>query len=87
MLRVDYARWNQSPEDLRQQALEAGHGRTRERFFALYEISQGRCATQVAQTTQRNAQTVMKWVHWYNEDGPEALGFARTGGRPPFVQR
>ena len=87
MLRVDYARWDQRPEDLRQQALSAGHSRTRERFMALYEMSQGRSATEVAQGGQRNAQTVMKWVHWYNEEGPEALGFVRTGGRPLFVRR
>lgn len=87
MLRVDCARWNQSPEELRRLAVEAEHTRTRERFFALYEISQGGCATQVGLGGQRNAQTVMKWVHWYNERGPEALVFERTGGRPPFARR
>ena len=87
MLRVDYARWNQSPDDLRHLAVEAEHARTRERFLALYEISQGGCATQVGLGGQRNAQTVMKWVHWYNERGPEALVFERTGGRPPFARR
>ena len=87
MLRVDYDRWGQTPEDLRQLAMRAAHQRTRERFLALYEITQASCATQVAARTQRHPQTVMKWLHLYNTRGPEALSFRRTGGRPPFAQR
>jgi hypothetical protein len=30
---------------------------------------------------------VMGWLHTYNEHGPEALTYQRTGGRPPFVRR
>lgn len=87
MLQVDYARWNQRPEELRQLATGAEHPRTRERFLALYEITQASCATQVAVDSERNPQTVMKWVHRYNERGPEALAYRRTGGRPPFALR
>lgn len=84
MLRVDYARWNQSPEELRRLAMEAEHARTRERFLALYEITQESCATQVAAGAERNPQTVMRWVHGYNAHGPEALAYRHSGGRPPF---
>ena len=87
MLRVDYGRWGQTPEDLRQLAMRAAHQRTRERFLALYEITQASCATQVAARTQRHPQTVMKWLHLYNTRGPETLTFRRTGGRPPFAPR
>ena len=87
MLRVDYDRWGQTPEDLRQLAMRASHQRTRERFLALYEITQASCATQVAARTQRHPQTVMKWLHLYNTHGPEALVYRRTGGRPPFAPR
>ncbi len=86
MLQVDYERWNQSPEELRRMAVSAEHGRTRERFLALYEITQASCATRVAASGERNAQTVMKWVHWYNEGGPEAVVYKRMGGRTPFVR-
>jgi hypothetical protein len=51
MLRVDHARWGQTPEGLRQIATSAGHQRTRERFLALYEITQARCMIQVAART------------------------------------
>ena len=84
MLRVDYARWGQTPEDLCHLALNAPHARIRERALALLDITQHRCATQVAGRTGRRAHTVMSWVHAYNQGGPGALAFRRTGGRRPF---
>jgi Homeodomain-like domain len=87
VLRVEYARWGQSPEDLRSLALNAPHARTRERALALFEITQGRCATRVAGRTGRHVQTILGWVHAYNAQGPDALAFRRTGGRPPFARR
>ena len=84
MLRVDYARWGQTPEDLRHLAVSAPHARTRERALALFDITQHRCATQVAGRTGRRAHTVMDWVHAYNAQGPDALAFRRTGGRRPL---
>jgi len=84
VLRVDYARLGQTPEDLRYLALNAPHARTRERALALFDITQHRCATQVAMRTGRRAHTVMDWVHAYNAQGPDALAFRRTGGRRPF---
>ena len=87
VLRVDLARWGQTPEDLRQLALSAPHARTRERALALFDITQHGCATQVAGRTGRRAHTVMDWVHAYNQGGPDALAFRRTGGRRPFFAR
>jgi len=84
VLQVDYARWGQTPEDLRHLALSAPHARTRERALALFDITQHRCATQVALRTGRRAHTVMDGVHAYNQGGPDALTFRRTGGRRPF---
>ena len=45
----------------------ASHPRTRERLMALYEISLGKSATQVAKDSQWNPQTVMEWVHRYDK--------------------
>jgi transposase len=67
-------------------ALNAAHARSRERFLALHDIAEGACATQVAARTGRHPQTVMGWLHAYNEHGPEALIYQRTGGRPPFAR-
>jgi hypothetical protein len=87
VLRVDYARWGQTPEDLRHLALSAPHARTRERALALFDITQHSCATQVAGRTGRRAHTVLGWVHAYNAQGPDALAFRRTGGRRPLFAR
>ena len=89
MLHIDCARWDQTPEDLRRLATSAPHPRTRERFLALYEITQASCATRVAPHTHRHPQTVMGWVHAYNEQGPAALAYRRPFDRlrrrpPPF---
>src|SRR4051794_32156690 len=82
VLRVDYARWGQTPEDLRHLALSAPHARTRERALALFDITQHSCATQVAGRTGRRAPTVLGWVPAYNQGGP-AGGGGRGAGRPP----
>src|SRR5918911_4341808 len=84
VIRVDLVRWGQTPEDLRRLALSASHARTRERARALFDITQHRCATQVAGRTGRRARTVLGWVPAYNAQGPDALAFRRTGGRRPF---
>ena len=85
VLRIDLARWGQTPEDLRLLALNAPHARTRERALALFDLAHGTCATQVALRTGRHPQTVMGWVHAYNAQGPAGLAYRRTGGRPPFA--
>ena len=83
MLRVDLARWGQTPADLRRLAMSAPHPRTRERFLALYEIIR-RAAPRALPGAHRHPQTVMEWLHLYNTGGPEALTYQRTGGRPPL---
>jgi len=84
MLKVEVERWCQTAESLRQQALKATHPRTRERFLALYEISRGKCATEVGRESQRNPQTIMAWVHRYNKEGQESMVYRRSGGHPPL---
>jgi transposase len=88
MLKLDLAKWNQTPEDLRAEALTAAHARTRERFLALYELTQqGQGVTAIARATTRHAHTLMRWVHWYNDAGPDGVAFQQTGGLTPFFAR
>jgi transposase len=88
MLELNLAKWSQTPEDLRVAAMTADHARTRERFLALYELTQqGRGASAVARGAGRHQQTLIRWVHRYNESGPQALVFEYTGGLPPFLTR
>jgi Homeodomain-like domain len=86
VLRVDVSRWDQTAADLRDLALHADHPRSRERFLALHEIAHGGCATEIATCSGRHPQTVMGWVHAYNNHGPAALLYRRSGGRPPFAR-
>lgn len=84
MLKVNVEKWSQSAEALRQLALGAEHPRSRERLMGLYEICGGKNATQVGLKSGRNPQTVMGWVHRYNEKGLEAILYRHTGGHPPL---
>jgi transposase len=86
MIRPDFAKWGQTPEEIYQLSLKAPHARSRERFQALYMIgTQSINATEWAQQIGRRNQTVMEWVHKYNEQGAASLHYQRTGGRPPFL--
>jgi hypothetical protein len=79
MLLVDVERWGQTIDDLRDAAYRADHART---VPGAVRDRTGTNATQVALLTGRCDESVMAWVHAYNERGPGALFFQRTGGRP-----
>ena len=86
MIRPDFEKWQQSAAEIRKMSLEAAHKRTRERFQALYMIGTAHYnASQWAKTTKRCVQTVLRWVHDYNEAGPTALSYQHSGGRQPKV--
>ena len=88
MLRINYQKWKQTPQDLRDLSLNSKHSRTRERFLALYDIAMRKSATQVSKETGRHNQTVMGWVHKYNKEGAESLFYQRSGGSLPlFVKK
>jgi transposase len=84
MVRPDFEKWDQKAEDIRRLAIGAEHPRSRERFQALYMIgSEQKNASQWAKTINRQKQTVLGWVHDYNEGGPERLHYQHSGGRAP----
>jgi hypothetical protein len=86
MVRVDMQKWGQSLDDLRRLAIHSPHPRTRERFLALAQIADGtHNATTWAAQFGRQDDTVLAWVHNYNQDGPDRLTYRRTGSRPPFL--
>jgi len=88
MVRPDPTKWDQTLADFRRLSIQAEHARTRERFLALYMIGTNQTnATRWADEIGRDDDTVMGWVHTYNQLGPEALYYRRTGGRPPFLPK
>ena len=84
MVRPDFEKWKQTAEDMRRLSIEAEHPRSRERFQALYMIGskQGN-ASQWAKGIKRRKQTVLDWVHRYNEYGSESIYYRHTGGQKP----
>ncbi len=82
MIRPDFQKWAQNAEEVRRLSIEAEHARSRERFQALYMIGTGQAnASQWAQQIKRRKQTVLAWVHRYNENGPDSIAYQHTGGR------
>ena len=82
MVRPDFEKWKQTAEDLRRLSIKAEHARSRERFQALYMIGSGqKNASQWAKAIERQKQTVLEWVHRYNEQGPDRIAYQPTGGR------
>ena len=86
MVRPNFAKWEQSPQDILKLSVEAAHKRSRERFQALYMIGTGQTnATQWSQQIGRQDVTVLNWVHSYNAQGPAGIAYRRSGGRTPFL--
>jgi len=86
MIKVEMAKWQQTLEDLRLASLSEPHPRSRERFQAVYLIASGQYnATACAAHIGRQDETVLRWVHLYNRDGPDALAYRHTGGRTPLL--
>src|SRR4051794_36485904 len=88
MIRVEVVKWGQTPEDLRLASVPATPPGSGGRFQALYLIASGQFnATACAAHIGRQDETVLGWIHRYNESGPDALTYHRTGGRAPFLTR
>lgn len=82
MVRPDFEKWHQTAEDMRRLSIEAEHPRSRERFQALYMIgTRQQQASQWAKEINRQKQTVLGWVHDYNEAGPDRIHYQHSGGR------
>lgn len=82
MIKPDFAKWGQSLDEMRRLAIEAEHERSRERFQALYAIGSGETtATEWSQVIERQARTVLGWVHNYNQQGVAGVLYQHCGGR------
>ena len=81
MIHPEFEKWNQSAEEIRQLSLKAEHERSRERFQALYMIGTKQTnASWWSWEIGRCKQTVLRWVHTYNAEGPEGLMYQHSGG-------
>ena len=77
------ARWQLTPADAREQIYRAKTPGERERWHALWLLSRGWPAAQVAQALERDAHTIGDWLTAFAHQGPPALAFEQSGGSPP----
>jgi hypothetical protein len=88
VIRPDFTKWNQTADDVLRLAREAEHPRSRERYMALYAIgTQQSSATQWAKATGRENETILGWIHRYNQGGPATVVYRHSGGRTPFLPK
>jgi len=88
MIRPIFEKWGQKAEKIRRLSIEAEHPRSRERFQALYMIGTGqKNASEWSRKIKRKKQTVLGWVHRYNENGPESIHYQHSGGQQPKLNK
>lgn len=76
-------RWHLDVRQVREQMYQAPTPRERERWHALWLLSRGWSAVQVAEALERDPHTIGDWVAAFVGGGPAALTFTHTGGSPP----
>ena len=57
--------------------------RERERWYALWLLTQGWTAQATAEALERDPHTIGRWLAAFGEGGPTALIFEQSGGAPP----
>ena len=76
-------RWEMDVRGVRRRMILAPVPRERERWYALWILTQGWTAQATAEALERDPHTIGRWASAFGEGGPEALIFEQTGGAPP----
>ena len=76
-------RWHLDAAALRERVYRSATARERERWHALWLLTQGWTAGQAAAALGRNPHTVGAWLARFGRDGPGGLTFTHSGGAPP----
>lgn len=77
------ARWDVTPQQVRERVYQAPTPRERERWHAVWLVLQGWAAAAVARALERDPHTIGAWLDDLRRDGPAALAVEHTGGPPP----
>ena len=75
--------WGLDEAIARDQMYRAPTARERERWHAVWLVSQGWSQANVAQALGRDAHTIGHWLTSFRATGPAGIAFAQTGGSPP----
>jgi transposase len=76
-------RWHVDVRTVRERMYRAPTPRERERWHALWLLSQDWSAARVAEALERDAHTIGDWLAEFERDGPAGMAFEHTGGSPP----
>ncbi len=79
--------WQMDVKAVRERMYGAPTARERERWHAIWLMSRGMSAAQVAEALERDAHTIGDWLDALKEKGPAALAFEQSGGSPPSSHR
>ena len=74
-------RWNMDVPGVRRRMILAPV--PRERWYALWLLTQGWTAQATAEALERDPHTIGRWASAFGEGGPAALIFEQTGGSHP----
>lgn len=75
--------WHVDVRTVRERLYRAPTPRERERWHALWLLSRGWSAAQVAEALERDAHTIGAWLADFDRVGPAGMAFEQTGGPPP----
>lgn len=75
--------WGLDDAIARDQMYRAPTARERERWHAIWLVSQGWSAAKVAQALGRDPHTIGDWLANFRSHGPAGIVFAQSGGSPP----
>ena len=80
-------RWEMDVPGVRRRMILAPVPRERERWYALWLLTQGWTAQATAEALERDPHTIGRWLAAFDEGGPTALIFEQSGGAPPPSKR
>ena len=75
--------WGLEPAIARDQMYRAPTARERERWHAIWLLSQGWSQARVARALGRDPHTIGDWVRSFQTHGPAGIVFEPSGGSPP----
>lgn len=75
--------WQLDLRAVRERMYRAPTARERERWHAIWLLSRGLSAVQVAEALERDPHTIGDWVADLRRAGPAGLSFEQSGGSPP----
>jgi transposase len=78
--------WGLRPNDFIKESRE-GHPRKRERWLALFWLSQNISQSEVARRLGRTRETIRSWQKSFEKRGPLSLEFCRPGGRSKVLTK